>query len=229
MKKTKEVVVSKLDEFSEKYSSLEILRAPIQLIPFGVGSAIDSLFGTRANEIQYNRLFDLINGIKQELNNLKESKINKTFLDSDEFYFLCRDIFVKVANTRELDKIKLFKNIFVNSISFREHEMSFIEVCNDILDQLSKADILLLKLIKQHNYFDKDRGYRGFIIRDDGSVVLANGEKEKTIKDFKLPNTSMLLASFLKLNNLQLIKNDTRLTALAEEFVSFVFMVAEKK
>jgi hypothetical protein len=229
MKEVKDKALSKFDEMAKKYSSLEMLRAPIQLIPFGVGSAIDSLFGNRASNIQYNRLMDLINGIKSDVEKLDESKLNKSFLDSDEFYFLCRDIFMKVANTRTLDKIKLFKNIFVNAITQETPEMSFIEVCNSIVDQLNEADVQLLKIIKQNNYFDKSKGYRGFVIDDDGVVKLANGEDEKTIEDFNLPMPSILQASSLKLHSIGLIDKFTRLTALGKDFMNFVIKIEDNK
>jgi hypothetical protein len=225
VKESKDTAISKIDQIAEKYSSLEILRVPIQLIPFGIGSAIDSLFGNRASEIQYARLKELLDGVKSTVDKLDESKINKSFLDSDDFYFLCRNTFMKVANSRALEKIHLFRNIFVNALTQEFPMMSFIEICSDIVDQLNETDVQLLKIIKENNYLDKNKGYRGFVILENGIVKLANGEDDKSIAEFNLPMPSIVQSSSYKLRSIGLIDGLTQLTALGNDFMAFVMEI----
>lgn len=96
--------------YVEKYNSNPILRGLIQLVPLGIGSAIDVSLTTKLANIKNKRIetfFDTL--LKNNLN--EDSKL----LESEDFlhkYFLTVDLALK---TRQEEKIKMFAKMLSNS------------------------------------------------------------------------------------------------------------------
>lgn len=222
--KIKKNMKEKLNKIAEKYTSFEAIRPVLQLIPFGVGSAIDSLFGNRAYAIQNRRILEFLNILKRDLKHLDETKIDYNFLKSDDFFFLCRDIFNKIANDRYSEKIKFFKNIFILSISINKPSSSFTDLCIKILEDLSIHDIYLMNSLYKMGTIS---GINIVDINRPSRLIRTNMRKE-VVKETGFENEGALHYSIRKLLSLGLVQDegytgrDLSLSALGKEFVNNV-------
>jgi len=141
---TSESITKRFDEVSEGYSANEWVRPLVQLIPYGVGSAIDSLLGDRGARIQMERLKAMLNGVRETVERISENNIDKDFINGDEFYFLCRDVFDAVGRERSRDKIRFFKNVFIRGITRPRKDLDVTSLYLGMLGELLEAEILLL-------------------------------------------------------------------------------------
>ncbi len=138
-------ITGALDEVSERYARLEPLRPLMQLIPFGVGSAIDSLFGNRAADMQMHRIRTLLDEVTSRLETIEEEKIDPSFLESDDFYYHCREIFTRLLQSRGREKVALFAQLFVKGIAKDRPPSDFISLCADLVSQLELPEMLIIK------------------------------------------------------------------------------------
>ena len=131
--------------YVEKYNSNPILRGLIQLVPLGIGSAIDVSLTTKLANIKNKRIetfFDTL--LKNNLN--EDSKL----LESEDFlhkYFLTVDLALK---TRQEEKIKMFAKMLSNS--FDKNDVDEYEDYLHILNELSYRELyILIELDNSHN------------------------------------------------------------------------------
>lgn len=167
---------SSLDRAAEKYVRLERVRPLVQLVPFGVGSAIDSLFGDRAVAIQIGRLDKLCQEIKRQLKQMDEGKIDKSYLESGDFFYHCRDIFAETVRSRNEDKLERFARVFISGIAKDRPTAEFLSLCTELVSELELPEMLILRALHAHRR----------VIRIDGSsnVRFVEGKKPGEIKEF---------------------------------------------
>ena len=131
------------DKLIEKYDN-KAIRTLIQLVPFGIGSALDVAITETIEDIRIKRtqiFFDELSKGNIELTN--EAINNEEFLHS---YFSTRKA---AANTYRKEKIETFARLFKNSII--ENKVEETEEYEDylkIVEQLSYKDMQLLIEVK---------------------------------------------------------------------------------
>lgn len=134
-----------LERISESYSCLGDLRSAIQLFPFGIGSAIDSFFGGRADAINQRRIQIFLEQCCNDIHKLGEDKIDKDFIQSDNFFFFCKNIFRSLSDETDTDKLLYYKNVFLGKINLKnEIEDDFRFKCVEVLKALSVSQIKIL-------------------------------------------------------------------------------------
>lgn len=152
--------ITNQDTLLEKYSDNNELRALLQLIPFGIGSAIDSYAGNKANQLKYDRIKLLMQSFSEDLAKLEEASLNKEYIASDEFYLL----FVKATGACEKEqnkeKIKFFKNLLVNAVTGINNDDDCSNLMADILKDLSYSECLIL--LELHTATNKSKSYKSF-------------------------------------------------------------------
>ena len=117
MKLNKDIkVLNKMEKpiikLSEKYCDNIDARTLIQNLPL-IGGHLDSLLAYKGSKIIQERVKVFFEETKRSLNYLKEEKIDKKFLESDEGFYIFQSILDKVLRTNEKDKVKLFCDIFI--------------------------------------------------------------------------------------------------------------------
>jgi len=92
-----EEVNNKISKASEVYAENTILRAAVNAIPY-VGSSLDVIFASKGQEIIRSRLNCLLDNLKQEMDKIKENKVDRKYLESGEWFDIilkCIDLSVK--------------------------------------------------------------------------------------------------------------------------------------
>ncbi len=147
--KLPEVLSTAIDKQSIKYAQNYELRSMVQLLPY-VGGALDTILSAEGNRIQKERLERFLEALNEGLNKLDEAKIDKVFLESEEFFSLFQMTIEKVIRNYEKEKTRYFKNIFINSIKRGKSKTYYKEGFIDIIANLSAIHIAILKY-----YFEK--------------------------------------------------------------------------
>jgi len=104
-----------LKRIVEEKSKSVALRASILAVPY-LGSTIDFLIFGKANELKLKRLKSFINDLKNDLEKVSEQSINKDYLISEEFSFICEDVIRRVIREYNKSKINLYKKFLEKSI-----------------------------------------------------------------------------------------------------------------
>jgi hypothetical protein len=135
-----------LKSLQVKYTENKVLRAAINLIP-NIGGSLDILISTDISKRNFERYDNFIADLKSQLQNIDESKISQTYLNSEEFYDLFIQTSTLVVKTRLKEKIKVYSKIIVNSLIGDFNESQKPEDILNFIEDLTENDILLIKMI----------------------------------------------------------------------------------
>jgi len=187
-----------LKKITEDYSNSPILRSMVNLIPY-VGGAIDVLITTRIQEISWKRLNTYLDQLQKQFENVDESKINKEFLQSEEFY----DLFLQTARastrTRSEQKIKLFSSIIKNAITKEFSNPLSPEDLVSIIENLSENDIIFITILQE--YFDNPK-----VERRHGYYLIKADVLNKVLPQYPV---DMLYIGILQIEKYNLIVRNT--------------------
>lgn len=104
-----------VDRMLAWYESQPWLRAVIQAIPFGGGSA-DTLLAWRALNLNKRRVEELLVNISERLSSVEESSLDGEFLQSEQFFDLLRNCADIVARTSSEYKRKHVADFLTGTI-----------------------------------------------------------------------------------------------------------------
>ena len=146
-------VSAQFQKATEVYARKTILRAIISAIPY-IGSSIDVILSTEAQKIIQKRLNFLLEQLKIDILDLKETNIDRKYLQSEEFFDLLIKTLELTAKTRHREKIKIYSKILRNSLIENIRERNDPEDYLSALSELSPIEIEMLKAI--YNYKIQD-------------------------------------------------------------------------
>jgi hypothetical protein len=122
------------DKAVEMYSEQAALRATISAIPW-IGSSIDAFLSTKGQKIVQNRITSLLDALKDEMRDIQEGKVDKPYLESDEFFDLTLKALEAATRTKEIAKIGMYARILKGAVvGRREAEFSGEDAIRVILD-----------------------------------------------------------------------------------------------
>lgn len=104
-----------VDRMLAWYEGQPWLRAVIQAIPFGGGSA-DTLLAWRALHLNKRRVEELFGSISERLSSVEESSLDEEFLQSEQFFDLFRNCADIVARTSSEYKRKHVADFLAGTI-----------------------------------------------------------------------------------------------------------------
>lgn len=125
-------------------------RGVLTVIPL-VGGLLEKLLFHNRDKQEIKQLAIYILDVEKEIYRLGESKIDKDYLNTEEFYCLFKKILDKVRFQSREYKIKFFRNFLLNSIRKDTKKINF----NYILD---KVDLLELEHFEVLEWY-KNNGY----------------------------------------------------------------------
>lgn len=147
---TKDKLLDKVNDINVIYSRSFIIKGltdgVLSLVPV-LGTAITSALDTRAFQLFERNSKQFSEEVRQLINKLEIEKIDKKFLDSDEFVYLLIEILSRNARTYEQEKVKLYARLFVNATTLSKSTTPYKEGFVRIIDELSVAHILALAFI----------------------------------------------------------------------------------
>jgi hypothetical protein len=154
--------LSKVDQIKTAYSNSPILKGLIDgglsLIPF-LGEAITSALDTHAFQLYEENSKRFVEELRQLVEILAEEKLDKRFIESDEFVSLLTTILARNARTHEREKIRLYANVFVNSATYGKSGVAYKEGFVRIIDELSIDHIRAMSFIYETdlNFTEEER------------------------------------------------------------------------
>jgi len=139
-------ISDKLKPAIEKYSENALLRASISAIPF-IGSPLDVFLATKIQKIVNDRIMNLFNELKEEMNTLESKIVDKDYIDSEEFF----DLFIKTiemtAKTRSKEKVKLYAKLLKGAVKFQDRKKYSPEEYLQVLSELTIKELEVARAI----------------------------------------------------------------------------------
>lgn len=145
------------DRAVEIYSSTGWLWAGVQLIPFGIGGAIDVLVTTRGAALVERRLTAFIEELRGAAERLGEEKVDRAFLDTEEWDDLVIRAMRSAADTRDREKIRLYAALLVGAAATDRDRDVDLESLLSAIAELSPLEIRLARSIYEMQKLDVDR------------------------------------------------------------------------
>lgn len=145
-KKLPAVISDAFDRSSAWYAENEMVRNYITSIKV-IGIPLDSIFAKRGKNIierRTKRLFDIID---EKLSDLDDDKIDKKYLESEEFYDLIRETIESSAKTSSDDKIYYYVKILRGAVKIHNRDEYSPEEYLGILTYLAPREIEVAKII----------------------------------------------------------------------------------
>lgn len=122
--------------------AISTVRAVIGVIPYVGPLLIEALFDCRSR-IKQERANQFVEELKDAVQNLAESRIDYSFLKTEEFSDHIEEVMAKVLQNRSAAKRNHYKNILIKGIKgHRPPDLS--KVFLDILSEITDEEMLLL-------------------------------------------------------------------------------------
>lgn len=134
----------KVKDIGNSYSDNTSLKAVVNLIPY-VGGALDEIFSHRSNSLKNKRLENFISNTENVFQDIEENKLNKSFLESDEFTDLVLRCIRLSIKTTSNDKAKIFSQIIKKSLTVKAFNLEEFEEIESLLEQISYREFLYLQ------------------------------------------------------------------------------------
>jgi len=143
----KDLILNKADEINANISDLPVVRGLINgglsMIPFW-GPAISSALNTRVWQLFERNSRTFAEELHRVVSRIDEEKIDKDFLESNEFTSLLLTVLMKNAKTHQQEKVRLFVRAFISACLKKESEMTYKEDFFDMIDTLSVEHVAIL-------------------------------------------------------------------------------------
>ena len=135
-----------LNFFEERYSKSPTMRGLIQLLPLGIGSAIDAALITKIDNIQTQRMRTFFDEVQK-----KEMFLTPEVIESEDFiHFYMITLRASIA-TRRSEKIQLFARLLTNTFQDPQHiNFDESEEILNIIDDLSYREIMVLSILDRY-------------------------------------------------------------------------------
>jgi len=138
-----------VDRAVELYTEQRWLRAAVQLVPFGVGSAIDALITTRGGELARRRVESLLEDLRTAIDQVGQDKVDRAFVGSEEWDDLVIRAFRAAAETRDREKLRILAAILGGSASVERDPALDAEALLSAVTELSPADVELARVLHE--------------------------------------------------------------------------------
>ena len=134
-----------VDRAAQFYEEANWLRALVQAIP-SVGGTLDTLFAWRWNHIQRQRYEAFLESLRRHMERIDANRLDRDFLESDEFASLFIDVSSRVTREYETEKIHLFRNALVNSAMSEFVGNPLRDFMVGLLSELTLAEVHILQI-----------------------------------------------------------------------------------
>ena len=150
----KDRALAKVDQATEALGKSMVAKAAIDasisLIPIpGVSGAISSAIGSRASKLAEENTRRLFEELRSEFERFDEVKLDKEFIESDEFVSILVDALTRNLRTHERQKTRLFARAFANfsstDYSSTPHKEGFLEIIERLSFGHARAMAFLYK------------------------------------------------------------------------------------
>lgn len=141
---------------SKLYSDNVVLRGLVNLIPT-IGGVLDIIFCERWNKITAKRFEDFIDFVKKEFEMLNVEKVNKEFINSDDFADLTVKCISSSVKSRHQDKIRLYANILKDASLSEKFDLDEFEEILPVFELVSIRELGVLNHLDEWEYNLKNK------------------------------------------------------------------------
>ena len=135
---------------SEHYTNDIGQRAVISNIPF-IGSTIDNIFTSKASKYFNERIEFFIQCATEEFDSIDENKLDREFLETEEFYDLITSLIENSVKTRHHERVRLYSKLLKSKATKRIPEKYVTDDFTHIISELTPKDILIISQIQLIN------------------------------------------------------------------------------
>jgi hypothetical protein len=135
-----------LQPLLEKYEGNRVIRGLIQLVPFGIGSAVDVILTKTLENIQEERAYAFFDELAYG-----NVVVDERLLESEDFLHAYYATTKFALNSRRREKISMFARLLKSSLT--ETEISNIDEYEEflkMLDDLSYRELMALKILDEY-------------------------------------------------------------------------------
>ncbi|MCK4288936.1 MAG: hypothetical protein KAW86_07010 [Bacteroidales bacterium] len=133
----------KIEKISKDYSNNLGLRFYVSLIPT-IGGTIDLLMTSKWQDSIKKRIKIFFDAVKEEFDDIEENKIDKKFLESEEFMDLFINSLNLASKTRSNDKIRIYTKILKGSLIIKNDEFNSEDYLH-VLEELTPNELSFAK------------------------------------------------------------------------------------
>jgi len=155
------------------------IRASLQAIPH-VGGSLDTLVFVKAGKWKEARIKEFLDNFAKDMSKLKESMIDKDFLESEEFLSIFEDTVIAIIKEHKKNKRRILKKALVSTIKKEFCAQNSKSFLLEILDSLTIEQIQILKYCYEKH---GDRGYdflRNLKSKEDtDGIIVTFGELQQ--------------------------------------------------
>jgi hypothetical protein len=117
------------------------------MIPF-IGSTIDNIFTAKASKHFNDRIEIFINCVTEEFEEIDESKIDRAYLETSEFFDLITALIENSTKTRHIERVKLFSKLLKSKVLKNISKQFEADDFTYIISELIPRDIFLISVIE---------------------------------------------------------------------------------
>lgn len=165
------VIEKKADDVLERAENEEIVHGLLSLLP--AGGFLDSALFRRTKQRARKRVEEFHLVFAKQLSDLDENKIDKGFLDSEEFDTLVMKVVARTVWEPSEEKRTFLRAVLLNSITVDLSKNPLKETVLELLKEISPAHIKVLEAF----FKNKVRGRQGFNNVSD-LIKVINGLQE---------------------------------------------------
>ncbi|MCF8074278.1 MAG: hypothetical protein K9K69_18010 [Desulfarculaceae bacterium] len=154
-------LVEHVDAIAEKVTNVYVERQWLQALIVSIptfGGALDLLLSVKGREIVKKRFERFFHELKEEAKKIAEDKVDKDYLNSEEFYDLVREAMEAAAKSREQEKLQLIARALCKSEGNDEGYLNLSNEIIKLLVDLSLSDLHVVFKIYEHqkNFCEQD-------------------------------------------------------------------------
>lgn len=149
LKNLPKVISSKADDLLESAEKEDLVHGLLGLLP--AGGVLDTILFRRIKNSAKVRLEEFNCSISAELNNINENKVDKKFIESEEFDSLVMNVVARTIWESSQEKRAYFRAVLLNSVTFDFSQSPLKEVMIELIAELSPMHVKILQLFSEHS------------------------------------------------------------------------------
>lgn len=137
----------------QEVSESDFIRGVIQGIPY-VGGTLDTWFFSKARKVKEQRLTSFLKRLDSKYRELEEKKIDKRFIETEEFLYLLEIVLEKILREHREEKRELLAQALVNSTKTVNSDYGNKELIFRLISDLDPLHIHVLRDAYSHQEWD---------------------------------------------------------------------------
>lgn len=133
---------------SEKYERNPLARIIINAVPY-IGGSLDVALTSKWNEYQQKRIDDFLDKLSTELEQIQEDKLDKEFINSEDFFDIVYSIVKDVTTSRLSEKRVIYAKLLKDSLE-QGQDIYDLESLIKQVEDIKEKDMLFLKHIQEY-------------------------------------------------------------------------------